>query len=271
MGVFQEVQPDEFSLTDVGELLQTDHPKSMKSMALFQGAAPHWQGWGAFLHSVKTGESAFEHVHGRGFFDYCKTDQEFSEAFNGAMTGMSAAASEAVAESYDFAGIDKLVDVGGGHGYLLSSILQRYKDMRGVICDLPHVVEGAKLAIDSTGLDERCELVGGDFFEKVPSGDAYIAKNIIHDWDDDHAVKILKNMRAAMDGDGKVLLVEVVVTDNNRGAMATLLDLEMLHATHGGRERTEAEFGELFTASGLKLNRTVATKSLFCVVEAVRS
>ncbi len=271
LGLFDEVEPGRFGLNEVGELLQTDHPRSMRSMALFQGADPHWRGWGAFPHSVTTGEPAFEHVHGMGFFDYCQIDPAFSEAFNGAMTGMSAAASEAVVAAYDFGGIEKLVDVGGGHGYLLTRILQRHPELRGVVCDLPHVVEGAKTAIETAGLSDRCELLGVDFFESIPPGDAYIAKNIIHDWDDEHALKILQQMRAAMQGDGKVLLVEAVITDDNSRSMAMLMDLEMLHATHGGRERTEAEFAELFQAAGLRLNRIVETTSLFCVLEAVRA
>ncbi len=269
LGILQETNAHAFTLTEVGELLQTDHPKSMRSMALFQGADPHWRGWGNLLHTVKTGEAAFADVHGMGFFDYCKTDDDFSEAFNGAMTGMSAAASEAVVDAYDFSGINELVDVGGGHGYLLSRILQKHDQMNGILCDLPHVVEGASAKIEEMGLSSRCELVGVDFFESVPAGDAYIAKNIIHDWDDVHAVKILSNMRESMEGNGKVLLVEAVITDDNRNSTAIMIDLEMLHATHGGRERTRNEFDDLFRQVGLKLSRVVETQSIFCVVEAI--
>ncbi len=271
LGVFEESQPGLFGLTEVGELLRSDHPRSMRSMALFQGAPPHWQGWGAFLHSVQTGQPAFAHVHGKGFFDYCKDDEEFSAAFNGAMTGMSAAASEAVVEAYDFSGVRRLVDVGGGHGYLLACILQRYPEMEGALIDLPNVVEGAHPAMEKAGLTARCQLVGGDFFASVPSGDAYIAKHIIHDWDDEHAVKILTRMRESMEGQGRVLLIESVITPEVEGSLAIMIDLEMLHATHGGRERTEAEFAALFQAAGLKLHRVVETKSLFSVVEAVPS
>ena len=268
LGVFRESQPGCFELTEVGELLRSDHPRSMRPMALFQGAEPHWHGWGAFLHSVKTGQPAFDHVHGIGFFEYCQTDSEFSEAFNGAMTAMSAAASDAVIEAYNFSGIRRLVDLGGGHGYLLSSILQRYPEMTGTLMDLPHVVKGAKAPIEAAGLADRCELVGGDFFESLPAGDTYIAKNIIHDWDDELAARILRNVRAAMQNKGRVLLVEAVVTPDNRGSMAVLIDLEMLHATDGGRERTESEFADLFAAAGFELERIVPTESLFSIVEA---
>lgn len=269
LGVLKEGEHKDFSLTEVGDLLRSDHPQSMRAMALFQGAPPHWKGWGNFLYSVKTGKSAFENAHGLGFFEYCQKDTEFGEYFNMAMTGFSAAAAEAVNKAYDFAGIRKLADVGGGHGLLLASILQRYPQMHGAIADLPHVVSGAKPALEAAKVANRVELVGGSFFDAVPAADAYIAKNIIHDWDDEHSIKLLTNMKKAMQGKGKVLLVELMIGKDERQLMPTLLDLEMLHATHGGRERTEAEFARLFAESGLKLNRVLPTESLFTIIEAV--
>lgn len=269
LGVFQESDGKRFSLTEVGQLLRSDHPQSMRSMALFQGAEPHWKGWGSFLYSAQTGKPAFEHVHGRPFFEYCKTDREFAEAFNGAMTAMSATLTEPICDEYDFSGIRRLVDVGGGHGYLLSRILKHYPQLSGVVFDLPEVVEGAKKTIAREGLSERCEVAGGSFFESVPSGDAYIAKNIIHDWDDEHALKILKNMRQAMTGKGKVLLVEIVITPQTSRTMGVMIDLEMLHATHGGRERTRDEFKALFGSAGLALHRVIELRSGINVLEAV--
>jgi hypothetical protein len=269
LGIFDEVRPRTFALTEVGDLLRADHPQSMRSMALFQGAPPHWQGWGSFLHSVRTGESAFEHVHGKGFFDYCQTDREFGAAFDGAMTGMSAATVSAVLEAYDFSGIARLVDVGGGHGYLLSRILVEYPALKGCVYDLPHVVAGAAPLLKAAGVAGRCETAGGSFFDAVPPSDAYISKHIIHDWDDESCLKILRNMRQGLAPGGRVLLVEVVIgAENNREALGTLIDLEMLHSTHGGRERTESEFAALFSTAGLKLTRVVPTQSLFSVLEA---
>lgn len=268
LGIFEETGPRTYRLTDVGELLREDNPHSLRAMALFQGAAPHWLGWGNFLHAVQTGESAFEKVHGQPFFDYCQTDAEFSAAFNGAMTGMSAMAAEAVVGAYDFSGIQRLVDVGGGHGYLLSRILQANPGLRGCVYDLPHVVAGAQAVINAAGVADRCETVGGSFFETVPPADAYISKNIIHDWDDEHSRTILRHMKANLAAGGRVLLVEIVITGENRHALGTLLDLEMLHSTHGGRERTTDEYAALFTAVGLKLRRVVPTNSLFSIVEA---
>ncbi len=269
LGIFEERWDREFALTELGHLLRTDHPQSMRDVALFQGAPPHWQGWGNFLHSVQTGDSAFAHVHGKGFFDYCQTDAEFSAAFNGAMTGMSAANAEAVSQAYDFAGIRHLADVGGGHGLLLTRILQDHSHLRGTVVDLPHVVTGAAPIIAAAGLRDRCGTHAADFFkDPLPSADAYIAKHIIHDWDDEHSIRILQNMRDNLEPGGRVLLVEAVITPGNERSMAKLMDLEMLHATHGGRERTREEFAELFAAAGLQLKQVVKTPSLSCIIEA---
>lgn len=269
LGVFEETREKTFRLTEIGDLLRVDHPQSMRSMALFQGAPPHWKSWGNFLHSVQTGTSAFEHIHGQGFFDYCAQDKEFGAAFDGAMTALSSAAAAAVLEAYDFSGIRKLCDVGGGHGYLLSQILKQYPNLQGCLYDLPHVVAGSKPLLTAAGVADRCECLGGSFFDSVPPGDAYISKNIIHDWDDEHSLRILRHMRKGLAPGGRVLLVEVVIgAANNREAIGTLIDLEMLHATHGGRERTEAEFRDLFAQAGLELRKVVPTQSLFSVLEA---
>jgi hypothetical protein len=206
-------------------------------MALFQGAQPHWHGWGELLHSVKTGQPAFEHVHGMGFFDYCLANPEFGAHFNGAMTGMSAMAVGAVLAAYDFSGIRKLIDVGGGHGHLIHH-LQKYRNCKGGLVDLPDVAEGAKKTFADLGLADRCEVYGGSFFDSLPPADAYIAKNIIHDWDDEHSRTILRNMRAAMERNGRVILLELVVTPETQGDVAMLIDLEMLHATRGKSGRS---------------------------------
>jgi hypothetical protein len=269
LGLFEEISPKRFQQSELSELLRSDHPESMRPMALFQGSPPHWKAWGAFLHSVRTGQPAFEHVHGMRFFDYCQTDAEFAEAFNGAMTGFSAVAAQAVLDAYDFSAVHKLIDVGGGHGYLIAQILKRYRQLRGGLIDLPSVVPGATSALQEAGVLNRCEVIGGSFFDQVPPADAYISKSIIHDWDDEHSRTILKNMRTAMEGEGRVLLVELVVNPKEKDSTAALIDLEMLNGTHGGRERTEDEFAELFASAGFRLNRVVRTKSPFCVLEAV--
>ncbi len=269
LGIFEERWDRGFALTDLGQLLRSNHPQSLRDVALFQGAPPHWQGWGNFLHSVQTGQSAFEHVHNQGFFDYCETDEEFAAAFNGAMTGMTAANAELVSKAYDFSGIQHLADVGGGHGLLLLRLLQDHPHLRGTVVDLPHVVAGAIPRIAAANMQSRCGTQGVDFFRgPLPPANAYLAKHIIHDWDDEHSIRILQNMRDHLAPGGRVLLVECVITPGNERSMAKLMDLEMLHATHGGRERTREEFAELFTAAGLRLTRIVPTPSISSVIEA---
>jgi hypothetical protein len=186
------------------------------------------------------------------------------------MTNFSAAVSAAVVNAYDFSGIRKLVDVGGGHGLLLASILEKYPQMRGVLFDAPSVFEGAKEVIEAQGVGGRCEAVGGDFFASVPAGsDAYIMKHIIHDWDDERALTILRNGQQGMTENGKLLVAEMVILEGNAASLGKLLDLEILLFLHS-YERTEAEYRALFERAGFKLTRIVPTLSPHSVIEAVR-
>jgi len=269
LGLVDEIAPDKFAVTEAGDLLRADHPNSLRPMAMFQGSPAHWRSWGAFADCVETGQPAFARVNGLPFFDYCENDAEFAAHFHAAMAGQSAASADALLDVYDFAGVRKIIDIGGGQGHLLTRILQRHATLRGGVFDLPSALSGAQGTIAAAGVADRCELVGGSFFDSVPPADTYIAKHIIHDWDDEHSLKILTNMRRAMVGQGRVLLVETLVTPENKASFAALIDLEMLHATHGGRERTREEFASLFAAAGFKLNRVVPTKSWANVIEGV--
>ena len=171
---------------------------------------------------------------------------------------------------YDFRGIETLVDVAGGHGFLLTSIVQKYPSMKGVVFDLPHVVGGAKERIEQLGLSNRCEAVGGDFFKSVPQGDAIIMKHIIHDWDDDRAIAILKNCHKALSARGssaRLLLVEWLLAGKNQPDVSKVMDVEMLMLP-GGRERTEEQYGNLFDKAGFKLQQCIPTNSKFAIVEA---
>ena len=268
LGVLVETEPRTFRCTEIGARLAADHPESMRGMALFQGAPPHWAGWGAFESAVRTGRSSFESVHGMRFFDYLQTDPEFSEDFNDGMTSMSAAAAEAVVASYDFSGIGTLVDIGGGHGHLLARIVAAHPGLRGVVADLPHVVAGAPATFARHGVADRCTAAPADFFEALPPADAYIAKHIVHDWDDAHAARILRSATRGLAPGGRVLIVDTVIEPGNAPSMAKLLDLEMLHATHGGKERTAEEFDALFALVGLRRTRIVPTGTLVSIDEA---
>ena len=269
IGVFDETSPRTFELTPAGALLRSNVPGSVRDLVLWMCDSFHFRVYAQIADSVRTGETVGDKVVGMPVFEYLQRDQALSARFNNAMTNFSAGVAPAVLESYDFSGIDVLVDIAGGHGMLLASILRKYPAMRGILFDVEHVIAGAGMA-EALGVASRCEKVAGDFFTSVPrGGDAYIMKHIIHDWDDQHAGRILQNIRAALDGKprGKVILVEAVIKPGNEPDLSKLIDLEMM-LLPGGRERTEAEFKALFARNGFTLTRVVPTQAPLWVVEA---
>ncbi|MBL8797823.1 MAG: methyltransferase [Planctomycetia bacterium] len=269
-GVFRETAPRCFELTPLAHCLRSDVPDSLQAVAVFYGEPWHRAAWSSLLHSVKTAQPAFNHVAGEPFFEHVQKHPEVAAIFDQAMTNFSGMAIGAVLAAYDFTGIGKLVDVAGGHGSLLAAILQAYPAMRGVLFDMPTVIDGArqKQLLEQAGVADRCELVGGDFFRAVPAGaDGYLMKHIIHDWSDDHALNILRNCRRAMSPSGRLLLVEMVIPPGNEPHFGKLLDLEMLVMTQGGRERTESEYRALLAAAGFELTRIVPTRSPASVIE----
>jgi len=267
-GVFQEIEPRRFAHTPTSEMLRSDRP-GFRQMALWITSPFHFRVYSNAIHTVRTGETASDKTLGMPVFEYLSGDKELSEIFNDAMTSFSHSVIADVLEAYDFSGINVLVDVAGGHGAVLTSILQKYPAMRGILMDIDHVVAGAHPKIQALNLHGRCQAAAGDFFKAVPEGgDAYIMKHIIHDWDDDRASTILKNIAQALQGkpNGKVILIEAVVQPAGVPDPAKLLDLEMMMMP-GGRERTAEEFRALFAKSGLELTRIVPTKSMESVVE----
>ena len=269
LGLLEEPTPRMFRLTLAGSMLRKG-PGSFHDMGLWITSPFHFRVYSEMLHTVTTGRPAAEKVTGMPVFEYLVANKELSEIFNNAMTGFSAGVAPAALEAYDFSGIEVLVDVAGGHGMVLSSILRQYPAMRGVLFDLPHVIVEAGPTLDAAGVRDRCETSAGDFFRTVPEGGAaYVMKWIIHDWDDEKATLILKNIHRAMDEKGKLLLIEMVVLEGNQPDPSKFLDLDMMVMT-GGRERTEAEFKSLLAASGFELTRVIRTTSPVCVIEAVR-
>jgi ubiquinone/menaquinone biosynthesis C-methylase UbiE len=253
----------------LAEPLRSDTPDSLRDFSIFIGADWHWGAWGDLLGSAKTGQPAFEKIHNKAFFEYLGENSGPARVFNDAMTSISTAASAAVVNGYDFTGINKLVDVGGGHGALLCSILEKYPQMHGILIDAPSVIAGTKEAIEARELSKRCEAVGGDFFAAVPAGgDAYIMKHIIHDWNDERASTILRCCHRQMPAEGRLLVVEMVIPEGNAPSFGKLMDLEMLVLLQS-YERSEAEYRELFKRSGFKLTRIVSTKSAYSVIEGV--
>jgi hypothetical protein len=269
VGVFYEDEKG-FSLTPLSETLRTDAPGSLRAFATVELGEEHYPAWGDLLHSVRTGGIAFDHAFGMPVWKFFELNPDNAKTFNNAMTGMTLAVNEAVLSGYDFSRISKIVDVGGGHGSLLASILKTNPEVKGVLCDVPSVIEGAQSRIEAEGLADRCELMPGDFFEAVPSGgEAYILKWIIHDWDDEKSIIILKNCHRAMTENGKLLLVEGVVPSGSEPHFSKFMDLNMLVMT-GGRERTESEYRRLLEAAGFELTRIIPTESPMSVIEAER-
>ena len=270
LGVFAEEEPGYFSLTPLAACLQTDVPGSMRAIVSMVGGE-YYQSWGNFLYSIQTGQSAFEDLYGMPLFQYFAQNPESEKRYDEAQKSGSSAAGAEILKRYDFSGISKLVDVGGGNGSLLTSILIANPTMQGVLFEQPSVIAGAKDLIGAEGVSERCELVAGDFFESVPSsGDAYILRYILHNYDDERAIAILKNCHRAMVENGKILVIEQVIPPGNEPFIGKLLDLHMLVLFPGGCERTEAEYRALFEASGFKLTKIFPTGANVSVLEAIR-
>jgi hypothetical protein len=269
VGIFSEDADKRFSLCPMAEFLRSNHPESLRAFAEMLAHAEQFQTWSAFDFSVQTGTPAFDKVYGMPIFEYYPTHPKSGQMFNDAMTSMSLGSSMAVMQAYDFSGINKLVDIGGGHGFLLASVLQKYPTMTGVLYDTAPIVEEAKELLAKQGVSSRCETVGGNFFESAPSGgDAYMMKHIIHDWNDEECVKILKHCRKGITEGGRLLVIEMVVPEGNEPSFSKLLDLQML-AVLPGCERTEAEYSTLFGEAGFLLTKIVPTMSPYSVIEGV--
>lgn len=271
VGVFIEDDQRRFAQTPLSETLRSDTPGSLRWMAMVELGQEHFPAWGNLMHSVKTGEIAFDNLFKQNAWEYYAEHPEDASVFNQAMKGLTEMVNVAVLSAYKFSGVNKLVDIAGGTGGLISAILKANPQMRGVLFDLPHVIAEAGPLLDAARVRDRCETTTGDFFKSVPEGgDAYVMKWIIHDWDDEKSIAILKNIHRAMNPSGKLLLIEMVVPEANQPDLSKFMDLNMLVMT-GGRERTEPEFSALLDAAGFKLTRVIRTASPVCVIEAVRA
>ncbi|ACC84614.1 methyltransferase [Nostoc punctiforme] len=270
VGIFAEGNSGYFELTPVAESLQSDRTDSLRGYAIKSGQAWEWQPWGHLLESIKTGKPVFKNIFGMERFDYLATDPSASKIYTQAISSISGEQDAAIAAGYDFSFIHNLVEVGGGNGTLIASILKSNLTMQGILFDLPHVVADAKPVIEDLELQDRCQLVGGNFFESVPtSGDAYLLRYIIHDWDDERAIAILKNCYQAMQPDGRLLLVEMVIPQGNEPFFGKLLDLQML-VNYGGRERTQAEYQVLLKTAGFSLTKIYPVAPPISIIEAIR-
>jgi hypothetical protein len=268
VGVLSEGADGKFSQTPMSAILRSDASPSLRAFAIMYGREWHGRGWSNLDYCVRTGKQAPEKIYGSHLFEYLKQNPAEAQIFNDAMTQISMIDSPAVADTYNFDGIDSIVDIAGGHGLLLATILKKNPQMRGTLYEMPHVLEGAKNGPLKQVMD-RCTLASGDMFSSVPAGaDAYMMKHIIHDWPDDRCVQILKACRKNVNSGGKLVVVDNVIQPGNDFSSGKFLDLQML-IFPSGCERTEKQFRALFAASGWQLTRIIPTASPSSIVEGL--
>ncbi len=268
VGLFHEGEQQSFSLTPQAELLRSDIENSMRHSAIFWGKYIYKQ-WNDLTYSIQTGKSSFEEENKMPYFSYLEKNPDEAVIFNKAISEKAANNIPAILDAYDFSSVRTLIDVGGGYGKVLVALLRRYPQMQGILFDNSQVIHEVQTRKESLSSEKRCQLVAGDFFVNVPAdGDVYFLKHIIHDWDDEKAIKILKNCRKAIKPSGKLLLAENIIFSGNDRSYAKWLDLHMLVLLNS-YERTEEDYAKLFKKSGFKLVRIIRTETQICIIEAV--
>ena len=266
VGVFAEDDQQRFGLTPLAEQL-IEQPGSLYAVAIMMGDE-HYASWGELLYSVQTNQTAFEHLYGKPVFEYLAEHPQQAKIFDAAMTGFHGPETQGMIDAYDFNGIGTLVDVGGGNGSLISIVLKKHPRLKGILYDLPNVIDRARANLAANGVADRCLAVAGSFFESAPpGGDAYLMRHIIHDWNDEQCVTILSHIRKVIPTQGRLLVIEMVIQQGNgQQVAAKFLDLNML-VLPGGMERTEAEYRALFEKAGFRLERIVPTPTEVSVIE----
>jgi ubiquinone/menaquinone biosynthesis C-methylase UbiE len=268
-GIFCERDHRRFELTPVAELLRSNAAGTHAPMAQLVGRPSSWQAWGDLLYAVRTGNTAFDHVHGRGVWEHRAQHPAEGEVFDRAMSTRTEQFAEAALAACDFSRFAHVVDVGGGEGTFLAAILTAHPRTRGTLFDQPQTIARAQSSLASLGLSTRCQAVGGNFFASVPDGgDAYLLKWILHDWDDTASVDILRACRRAMKPSGALIVLERLVGAANTASEAKFADLHML-VMNGGRERTRDEFASLLGESGFRLVSVTPTSTPLFVIEGV--
>jgi len=266
-GIFAEAAPGSFVATPLSALLADEHPSSMRAGLSMVNSA-WWAAAGELGHAVRTGETAFAFRHQQAFFAYLKENPRDQQSFDAGMASNSRSSDQAIARAYDFSRSDLLVDVGGGRGGLLKAILERHASVRGQLFDQPQVIERAESLDPNSALQGRLSYIAGDFFEAVPGGaDTYLLKGVLHDFDDERCIQILKNCRRAMHPQSKLLVIERLVSPDNLAHQAKTIDVLMM-VLLGGRERPASDWAELLRVADLQLRRQLKTDSEFTISEA---
>jgi hypothetical protein len=275
--VVKDLGTGEFELTEVGNCLRADVPNSLHPLILLYGSETFWQTSASLADCVRTGKNAFQLLHGmESIFAYLEKQGDLARIFDDAMTSRSSITGQAVAEAYDFGGVGRVVDIAGGRGKMLASILKAHPQLRGTLFDLPRVVENALGLLVTEGVADRCEIVGGDMFTSVPpGGDLYLLVHVIHDWDDPRAIEVLRSCRRAMGPKAKLLIIDRAMPERVEASPLAqsnaLADLTMMMVTGGGRERTAKQFEALVSATGLRLERVIPMPIPDSLIEATPS
>ncbi len=267
IGYFTEVSSKEFELTPLGELLKKDAPNTVRSTILTLTGQLQWESWAETLYSVQTGETGIKKAFGKNLFEYLGENPDEAGWFNDTMLSSHIAEAPEIAQAYDFSHSEKIVDLGGGSGILLTTILNAYPEVKGELLDLAHVAAQAKDRINQMNLADRCVFVEGSFFKSVPKADIYILSHVIHDWTDKQCVSILENCKKA-NPQAKVLFIEMVIPPGDTFHPAKLIDLQMLTLL-GGQERTEEEYSNLFNKAGYKLAQILPLQCRASILEGI--
>ena len=268
-GIFEGQQDGTYTLTPMADALRADHPMSMRDIAVLMGHPIHWEDWGHFLDSVITGEPSLPKLRGMGAFEYLEHNPEYGSVFINGMGNMSSTETYPVVGAYDFSQFGTVVDFCGGQGGLLAGILQSAPGVRGILADPRVANNGAVEFLAAQGVGDRVTTHDGDLFDPVVTGgDAYVLKHIVHDWPEEQALQILRNVRAVIQPGGKLLLVEMVPTEDNEPHSGKLVDLWLMLLV-GGKERTPGQYADLLSRADFKLERVVETAAAVSIIEAI--
>jgi hypothetical protein len=266
--VFTESPPGVYALTDVSELLREGHPMRMRAWLDLGGAAARWdKTFSGMLDAISTGKPVYSAVFGQSFWDDLAANPALSQSFDVLMVQLASWSVPEVLADYDWSNVRHVTDVGGGRGVLLTAILRAHPEIRGTLFDKPDTASAATGALAEAGLDGRCEVVGGSFFDELPAGaDLYLLANVLHDWDDPEAAAILRRCATAAAPCGRVLVIEMLLGGQGDQAWIAEMDLMMLCAV-GGRKRDTEEFTALAATTGLELHSVRHTPTGLSLLE----
>jgi hypothetical protein len=269
LGIFREVGDQRFANSALSHCLRSNVPQSIRDFAMYFPHDGNMQAWSHFEQAMGNEESTYQEVHGCSIWDYVEKHPDVRSSFNRAMTALTAQVSPAIVRAIDFQKFGSLIDIGGGEGLLLGSILQAHPQMKGALFDLPGVCDHAKTLLEKHQVDQRCEIVEGNFFREIPKGyDAYVLKQVLHDWADSDALHILNNCRKAIPEHGRLLIIDAVTDQESGTNLGTMVDLHMLVAV-GGRERSKADWTGLLSAAEFALERIIPLPGQLSIIQAV--